>query len=228
MAIDSSPRESQTTPRAAPLDPEVLIKEARRQAHRRQAIVGSSVVAMVALAAAAVLIFASGEPGRHRTTPAVPPTNLAGVPICSALAATTQQVLSPVSQEDAFIVVLSNTGSRQCQLSGYPSVRLSSAAGQLLNFKVVHSPLGPWDVTTAAPKPVGLSPRGHGYFQFGALPANCPGWIQATHIGIVPPHSTRRLDLVMPSEPFIAGCRGTSSVSVTPIEPTREDLLGTI
>lgn len=226
MAIDSLTRESQAILRDAHPGPEVLIKEAKRQARRRLAVVGSTVVAVVALAAAAALALTSSPAGRSSTTRTVPPSSLAGAPICGDLSATTLQAASPASEEDSFVVELSNSGSHLCQLNGYPTVRLFSAAGHALSFSVQHSPPGPWDITTAAPRPVRMSAGGLAYFQFATSPANCPGWTQATRIAISLPNTSQRLDLKIPPEPFIAGCSGGSVASVTPIETSQADLLG--
>lgn len=100
------------------------------------------------------------------------------LPTCQKLSVSHGPGVSPVTQELVFIFRLSNQGSKSCQLDGYPALRILNSTRRVLRFTYTHYPPGPFDVTTAPPRRVALTPHSNAFFEVNKV--TCPTPVAAS------------------------------------------------
>lgn len=148
--------------------------------------------------------------------------------VCQHLSVARGPQISPATQELAVAVTLVNRGSQSCELTGYPSLILRSATQGVLGFVFQHEPTSDFDITTAPPHRVVLTPRGHAFFLVAKLVCETGEGAGATSMLVTPPGTKQSLRLAL-DYPRIDFCSGGSAavenrVSVTPVEPSVDSL----
>jgi hypothetical protein len=138
--------------------------------------------------------------------------------------------MSPGTGEHGLILTLTNKSAKYCQLLGYPSVGLYTAAGRVLPFTYDH---GSQYFARIVPHLVGLRPGTHGYFEVAKYRCDLgdlltPSVIKVTLATPAGASLTRQVPL-SPGVGILAYCKGGvrdpgQLLGVTPIVATLRQL----
>jgi hypothetical protein len=132
------------------------VRSNARRARRSSIVVAAFVVATL-------LGPALGAAAAKTTATSTTTTTTKSSTECAAdqLSFSSPGAVSAQMGEEAFVITLTNVGTRLCQIHGYPTVRFYTSAGRLLTFSYAHTSLF---FPRIAPHVVNLAPGSHGFF----------------------------------------------------------------
>ena len=131
-----------------------------------------------------------------------------------------QGLVSEATEQLTWVIGVRNTAATGCSLDGYPGIALLDSHETRLpyNFRTGGDQM----LTSAAPAPVWLPPRGTAYFGINKNACIARDIDLATVIRVIPPGARSALTLSAPSQRIMDYCgRGVvgSVVDITPVEP---------
>jgi hypothetical protein len=131
-----------------------------------------------------------------------------------------QGLVPEATQQLTWVIGVRNTAAIGCGLDGYPGIALLDSHQTQLPYGFRKG--GDQMLTSAAPAPVWLPPRGTAYFGINKNACIVRDIDTATVIRVIPPGARSALTLPAPSQRIMDYCgRGLvgSVVDITPVEP---------
>lgn len=207
---------------------ELLIKEAR-EASRRRHLRWFTVLIVVAFVTS-LIVAAAVE--RSKPTPPIgsASTNprgsaLAILPcVASGVSVANGPLVSPAMEEDAHSLIITNTSSKSCLMSGFPRLVVYGPTGSVIPFLLVHHATSAYAMTSKLPKPFALAAHKSAYVLFAQVACMVGTETTMSKVALILPkaaHSSEVITLLRP----IAHCVGQSAsyanpIGISPIEPT--------
>jgi hypothetical protein len=206
---------------------ELLIKEAHAASRRRRT---RRVICFVAVALVTSLIVASAV-GRSQPTNQVSASNrpgssaLALAPCASsAVSIANGPYVGGAMEENAHSLMITNTSSRSCLMSGFPRLVVYGTSGDVFRFAIVHHATGGYPMTSKAHKPFALAPKKSAFVFFAQTACEAGTETGFSDVALILPKSTQPTEVVTLQNP-IAHCVGQSAsyanpIAISPVEPT--------
>ena len=122
----------------------------------------------------------------------------------------------PTGQHSVALII-TNTSTSGCYLSGYPQVAFFDSAGRTLPFQ--YQTTGDQVVTSAPPEHVDLAPRGRAFVTINKYRCDTTDLMQSSDLRFTGPGATSSWDIAIAGIDYCGPGDPGSIVHISPVEP---------